>query len=80
LHLEENKNKKSNNRRNITMKTKEIGRKLVLKKETIALISNREMSNIYGGVTAHCTAECPPIATLIACVPTATTQYPTIIT
>ena len=45
------------------MKTKEIGRKLDLKKETVARISNREMSNIYGGVTADC---CPIISEVIA--------------
>jgi natural product precursor len=62
------------------MKTKAIGRKLVLKKETVARLGDREMSKIYGGATDTCTVGCPPIGTLIACVPTATTQYPTIIT
>ena len=40
------------------MKTKEIGRKLVLKKETVARLGDREMSKIYGGVTADCTQNC----------------------
>jgi natural product precursor len=73
-----NKNKNSNNRRNIAMKTKEIGKKLVLKKETIARISNREMSNINGGATAYCTATCPPIGSLITCNITFPTHDPTV--
>jgi hypothetical protein len=57
------------------MKTKKTGNKLVLNKETVAHLKQKQMNRIQGGVPITWGLFCPPANTIRTCA-TVTAEFP----